>query len=189
MDAEERTWLARYRAGDAEALGALVEHHRRPLYAYIAGMTGAGAEADDVFQETWMRAIRRLPVFRPDNLRGWLMRIARNLVIDRARRRGPALSLDADGAGGGDWHERVADPGPSPLERAAAGDERRRVAAAVAGLPAEQREVFVMRTEGGLPFKEIARVQGVSINTALARMQYALGKLRNALETQGEADR
>ena len=58
-----------------------------------------------------------------------------------------------------------------------------RIAAAVAKLPAEQREVFLMRMEGDLPFKEIARIQKVSINTALARMQYALNKLRQDLKS------
>jgi RNA polymerase sigma-70 factor (ECF subfamily) len=52
------------------------------------------------------------------------------------------------------------------------------------GLPAAQREVFLLRTEGELPFREIARLQGVSINTALARMQYAVEKLRVGLRTE-----
>ena len=58
-------------------------------------------------------------------------------------------------------------------------DLGRRIARAVGSLPMEQKEVFVMRTYAGLPFKQIASVQRVSINTALARMQYAMAKLRS----------
>ena len=57
-----------------------------------------------------------------------------------------------------------------------------RIEAAVRSLPQEQREVFLLRTEGDVPFKDIARIQGTSVNTALARMQYALQKLRTELK-------
>ena len=61
-------------------------------------------------------------------------------------------------------------------------DEWERIRAAVMKLPPEQREVFTMRMDAGMPFKEIAKLQGTSINTALARMQYAMGKLREMLQ-------
>ena len=70
---------------------------------------------------------------------------------------------------------------PAPGERLEASELGERISGAVAGLPDEQKEVFVMRVRGELPFKEIARIQGVSINTALARMQYAITKLRPVL--------
>jgi len=189
MEPDDDESLARYRAGDAAALEALVEKHRRPLYAFILNRAAGTADADEIFQETWLRAIRKIHQFRAGNLRGWLVRIARNIVIDRSRRRRPEVSLDGAPAGEPSWHEMAPDPGPTPAEAATGADIRRRVAEAVAGLPAPQREVFLMRVEAGLAFKEIARAQGVSINTALARMQYALTKLRPLVGAEGEGVR
>ena len=63
-------------------------------------------------------------------------------------------------------------------------DLGQRIESAVRQLPEEQKEVFLMRVRGDLPFKDIAAIQGVSINTALARMQYAIVKLRNALKSE-----
>ncbi|HAL93080.1 MAG TPA: hypothetical protein DCM68_08675, partial [Verrucomicrobia bacterium] len=133
------------------------------------------AEADEWFQETWVRAIQHMNIFRHKNLLSWLFRIAHNLIIDQARRKKPDVSLD----------EPAAEPIPaaalSPADEAAGRDLGRHIAAAAARLPVEQREVFWLRMDAGLPFKEIARIQRCSINTALARMQYALQKLRDTL--------
>jgi RNA polymerase sigma-70 factor (ECF subfamily) len=112
----------------------------------------------------------------------WLFRIAHNLMIDRIRKNRPLVSFDApvteDGAPLGDL---------LPSERLGPDFESGgralglRIEAAAADLPPEQREVFWLRMQGGLSFKEIAKVQRCSINTALARMQYAVSKLRKEL--------
>jgi RNA polymerase sigma factor (sigma-70 family) len=183
----EVEWLAEYRRGNVEAFGRLVAHFRRPLYAFILRMIGNAADADEVFQETWFRAIRNLDGYRDDRFLSWLFRIAHNLVIDRARKAKPVVPLD----GQGEEHESRGDRLPSAVampDGAIAGRETgERIAAAVRDLPPEQREVFLLRTEGDVPFREIARIQGTSINTALARMQYALQKLRIALKDDYEA--
>lgn len=70
---------------------------------------------------------------------------------------------------------------PSPAETLEAQDLHQRIKKAVGTLPTEQREVFLMRMEADLPFKDIAKIQNTSINTALARMTYALDKLRKVL--------
>jgi len=179
--------IERYRHGEAEALAALVEKYRRPLYAYVLNMTAGREDVDEVFQEVWFRVIRRIDRYRQKNFYGWIVRIAHNLVIDRARRRKPSVSLDADGDG--DRHapaETVPARTADPAAESADTDLGRRIAGAVRALPPEQREVFVLRTHGGLSFKEVAAVQRVSINTALARMQYALGKLRLMLQEDYE---
>lgn len=182
MDVDDRDLLKRYRAGEVAALEALVEKYRRPLFGFIVNMTGGQDDADDIFQETWYRAIRKLAGYRQGNLLGWLVRIARNLVIDRYRRRKPDVSLDAEDGAGRALGERIEDPGPGPAAQILTRDVAARVAAAVETLPAEQKEVFVLRVRANLSFKEIAKVQRVSINTALARMQYALAKLRPVLK-------
>ena len=189
MDIQERAWLEEYRRGDTEALGQLVEQYRRPLFAFILKMT-SGGDAEEIFQETWIRAIRNLDRFQANNLLGWLFRIAHNLVVDRARRN--RLVLPGSGPGSSessrvDWVQTIpaADRGPSTeADRA---DLKARIDRAVLRLPADQREVFLMRMEGHLPFKEIARIQGVGLNTALARMHYAVLKLRTELKDEYEA--
>lgn len=178
--------MAEYRAGRVEALGQLVEHTRRPLYAFIAKMMQGHADADEIFQEVWVRAMRNLERYREDRLLSWLFRIAHNLIIDRSRKTGRLTSFDQIPAPDGlPLAERVPDSRPDPASVAESHDLQAQIAEAVSRLPPEQREVFLMRTEADLPFKEIARIQGVSINTALARMQYAVRKLRYDLRDYG----
>lgn len=180
----EVEWLAEYRKGNAEALGKVVAHYRRPLYAFILRMTEGKADADEIFQDVWFRAIRSLEGYRDERFLSWLFRIAHNLVIDRARRNRPVVSLDAGPGPDGEnpIESRHASPALPPDRIVAGHDTGARIEAAVRGLPQEQREVFLLRTEGDVPFKDIARIQGTSINTALARMQYALQKLRTELK-------
>ena len=182
MGTEDAQLLAAYRRGDAEALGQLVEKYKRPLFAFLSRFAANPGEADEWFQETWVRAIEHMNIFRQKNLLGWLFRIAHNLVIDQARRKKPDCSLDAPAAEtGAPLSDFVPSPFPSPADEAAGRDLGRHIAAAAASLPVEQREVFWLRMDAGLPFKEIARIQRTSVNTALGRMQYALAKLRATL--------
>ena len=182
MDDEDAKLLAAYRNGDVEALGRLVEKYKRPLFGFLARFAANPGEADEWFQETWVRAIRHMTYFRQKNLPSWLFRIAHNLIIDQSRRKKPDCSLDAPLAeSGATLADRVPSSLPSPAAEAAGRDLGRHIEAAAALLPAEQREVFWLRMAADLPFKEIARIQRCSINTALARMQYALEKLRAAL--------
>jgi len=184
MDTEDRGLIRQYRDGDVEALSALVEKYRRPLFGFILNMTEGQGDADEIFQETWFRAIRKLDSYRQKNFMGWLVRIARNLVIDRYRRKRPTISLDMTREDDTTPILELVDPGPGPTNQAVTQDDLGAVKRAVDTLPAEQKEVFVMRMQSGLSFKEIAKTQGVSINTALARMQYALSKLRPLLQNE-----
>lgn len=188
MDANDYQLLVRYQEGELGALEALVTRYRRPLFAYIGGMLGrdGASDSEEVFQEVWLRVVRHAHRYRDDNFGGWLMRIARNLVLDRARRRKPGVSLDQELESGGSLVEQVPGRGPDPHEAAATRDLRTRIAEAVRHLPPEQREVFLLRAQADMPFREIAKLQRVSINTALARMQYALAKLRPLLQGEYE---
>ncbi len=182
MDVEDATYLEAYFAGDAQALGPLVEKTKRPLYGFLYRFASSPAEADEWFQETWVRAIQHMNRKRPEKLQSWLFRIAHNLIIDQARRRKPDRSLDAPLSQSGDSLSTQIPDGALPPDLEAGGlDLGRRIETAAACLPLEQREVFWLRMQSDLPFKEIARIQNCSINTALARMQYALEKLRTTL--------
>lgn len=184
MDQTDSELLKRYRGGEVEALEVLIEKYRRPLFGYLLNMTEGKEDVDELFQEVWFRVIRKLGLYRQRNFFGWLVRIAHNLVIDRARRRKPDLSLDADCEDGGiPRREKLSGNETDPSQKVVDEDLGSRIRQAVSSLPSKQREVFTMRTYTGLSFKQIASIQKVSINTALARMQYAIAKLRPMLES------
>jgi RNA polymerase sigma-70 factor (ECF subfamily) len=187
MDGCDHELLERYGRGDVAALGNLVEKYRRPLFAFILNMTGGQGDAEEVFQEVWFRVIRKVGSCRQENFFGWVVRIAHNLIVDRSRRRRPEMSLDQEDEDGTALGATVEGAGPHPAREAEARDLGRRIAEAVDRLPIEQKEVLVLRTKADLSFKEIARIQKVSINTALARMQYALAKLRPILREEYRA--
>ena len=179
--------VQRYLNGDADALAPLVEKYRRPLYGFILQMNEGRLDPDEIFQETWFRALKNLHRFRKNNFPAWLMRIARNLMLDRIRKRKKQVSLqDAGGEGGTQsaLQERLPAPGLNPADGANGNALGAAIEEALRRLPPEQREVFVLRMQSGLAFREIARIQGCSINTSLARMQYALARMRSMLEKE-----
>ena len=202
MEGSASEWLQAYRNGDVEALGNLVEHTRRPLYGFILRMTSSQHEAEEVFQDVWLRAVKNIMKFDAQHFTthasgkssasensdrvekkflSWLFRIAHNRVIDRVRKRKPDFNLEDHREDQADWHERLEAPALLPDHIASTRDLGNRIRDAVGTLPESQREVFLLRTDADLSFKEIARIQETSINTALARMQYALAKLRDLL--------
>lgn len=191
VDENDEDLLERYVKGDTEALSVLIERYRRPLYGFILRMAASAHEADEIFQEVWLRVIRKASRYRRDRFRGWVYRIAHNLMIDYARRRKPNLSLDmpTGGAEGLTLAESLPSRERSPADEAKGKELERRIRQAVSQLTPEQREVFLLRMEGDVPFREIARIQRVPVNTALARMQYALHKLRAMLREEKQAVR
>ncbi len=182
MDQEDAQLLAAYLAGDNEALGGLVEKYKRPLFGFILRFSEGRGEADEIFQEVWVRAIKNMNRYRHKSLLSWLFRIAHNLMIDRARRRKPVVSLDTpESEDGIPLADQLAAVRLGPDEETSGREIGLRIEAAAAQLPIEQREVFWLRMQADLSFKEIAKIQKCSINTALARMQYAVSKLRKEL--------
>lgn len=176
--------IAEYRNGDTDAMQELVHRHRSSLFGYIVNMTANSGIADDVFQEVWIRAIKKLDKYKNDNFPGWLMRIARNFVIDESRKKKPQLSLDYETEDGQTLQQIVPGKVATPDMEVVSGELAARIADAVEELPPEQKEVFILRVKADMPFKEICKIQDTSINTALARMQYALTKLRDLLKDE-----
>ncbi|MBO5688689.1 MAG: sigma-70 family RNA polymerase sigma factor [Lentisphaeria bacterium] len=175
--------ICQYLAGDEQAFETLYTRHRKVLYGYLSGLLpGRSAEADEIFQLTWLKVIDQLKNYRDQGcFTAWLFRIARNLLIDRVRKNKHAdsmTSLDRE-----DVPLPAAPPGSEPWRTMDEADLGRAIRNALAELPEEQQEVFLMRSDAELPFKEIARVQQCSINTVLARMQYALKHLRKSLSS------
>lgn len=184
--------FARFRRGDRPAFETLLRRHRAPLFTFVLRTLGSGdrARAEDVVQDTFVRVINASSEWKHRAaFSTWLFTIARNLCLDQKRRDKHrwADSLDAPGAAGTTQPlgETLAGFSPGPERQAMAGALRPAIEVALSRLTPEQREVFVLREYSGLPFKEIAQVQGVGENTVKSRMRYALESLRSTLSEFG----
>ena len=167
-----------YLEGDSDSFTILYERYKRPLYAYLNRMLGNHAQSDDVFQQTWIRVVRRLGEYESkQKFFAWLTMIAHNLAIDQFRREKKSAELPLD-----DENVAVSEPvtHTEPWMRMHNRELGKALREAAEGLAEEQKEVFLLRQEG-LSFKEIAEVQNCSINTVLGRMQYAVKNLRKRL--------
>ncbi|MCC6648395.1 MAG: sigma-70 family RNA polymerase sigma factor [Polyangiaceae bacterium] len=183
--------MARFQGGDRGAFTVLMKRHLGGIYNFVARHTSV-AVAEDLSQEVFLRVVERNSAFKHEaKFTTWLYAIARNLCVDTLRkmahRRHP--SLDEPLPGGGSLGDTVRDEHPSAsAERMAAGREAAgTVTSTLEAMPEEQREVFLLREVGGLPFAEIAKVTGVPENTVKSRMRYALERLRGGLDGDGGA--
>jgi RNA polymerase sigma-70 factor (ECF subfamily) len=178
----EAALMARARGGDAEAFGELVRRHMRRAYMVSLGLVGSHEDALDLSQEAFARALRASRTLDPERpfypwLYGILRRLCLNHVRDRATRR---RKLETAGSWLADEaRARAADSDP---ERAAELEElRQRVAAAIDGLPSEQREVLVLREFDGLRYAEISALLGIPDGTVMSRLYVARRRLAAAL--------
>lgn len=156
--------------GTVERFRAVVLPHLDAAYGFARWLTRDPVAAQDLAQEAMLRALRYFHAFRGDDARPWLLRIVRNTWSDlRARRGGTDEALD-------EIDNRPAD-GPDPEQSALAGDRRRQIAAALAALPADAREVLVLREIEDLSYKHIAAVLDLPIGTVMSRLARAREKL------------
>ena len=138
-------------------------------------------------QETFVRVVQNAADFKHEaRFTTWVYTIARNLCIDQLRKRAHRRHPSLDEARGEDGEGRtlgelVPDKKADTERLASSSEIKERIAQAVAKLPDDQREVFLMREVANLPFKEIAEITGVPENTVKSRMRYALERLQEAL--------
>ena len=170
-----------FRNGDEAAMDALVARHGPSLMAYLRARS---PEAEDVFQETWFRAIRKINHYKKGSFRAWLIVIARNGMIDGFRRKRPTASLDAEDDRGLSMADTLPGTTVTAPEILASGESHQRLLEQIEALPAAQREVFMLRTQQELSFAEIAKLLKIPLNTALGRMHYAVTKLRQEWKTE-----
>jgi RNA polymerase sigma-70 factor (ECF subfamily) len=184
MDAEEDGELMlRYARGDLRAFEKLYRRYRRPLYRYLSRHTRNPESANDLFQEVWSKVIASRERYEPRaKFRTFLYRIAHNSFVDHCRRSSVRKELRAEAPGDEDWSVLLAAPEEErPDMRLQELQTFMRFRAAVAELPAEQRDVFLLYEETGLSLEEIAIVTGVGMETAKSRLRYAVSKLRRAM--------
>jgi RNA polymerase sigma-70 factor (ECF subfamily) len=183
VDETDERLMLRFQGGDARAFEVLVRRHRTPLFSFLLRLTGDRGRAEDLCQEAFLKAVRASGGWEPRaRVQTWLYAIARNLAVDEARRQAfrRAEPLDGPGAGAAARSED-----PPPDDAAGAALLRPKLEAALAALPDEQREVFLLREYAGLRFHEIAEVTGTPENTVKSRMRYALEGLRERLAALG----
>lgn len=177
MTASDEQLMARYCDGDETAFEALYLRHRGPLFRYVRRLAPAGADAESIYQDAWMRVIQARAQWRRDQaFKPWLYRIAHNKVIDRLRRDAHMSASDDEAvaglpAGGGELDVMQ-------LLR----DCVERLLALLAGLPEVQRSAFLLKEEAGLSLEQIGEVTGVGRETVKSRLRYALSRLRQGLE-------
>lgn len=169
-----------YQAGDNAAFDALLKRHQTRVFAYIKNIVKHDDIADDIFQETFVKAIMNIRQNRyseDGKFASWITRIAHNLIIDHFRQEKSENLVTTDGTEVDILNRRDLCDGnieDSLIESQIHSDVRRLVDA----LPESQREVLTMRFFRNMSFKEIADATDVSINTALGRMRYALLNIR-----------
>lgn len=172
--------VAAYANDNNEAFDVLLERHKQKVYTYIFHIVKNHDVADDIFQETLVKAIMTIKQGRyaeHGKFSGWLTRIAHNLIIDyfRQERLENTVSTDDDSCDLLNRRDLCDGNVEDEMVGEQIDEDLRRI---VMSLPDPQREVLVMRVYRNMSFKEIAEATGVSINTALGRMRYAILNMR-----------
>jgi RNA polymerase sigma factor (sigma-70 family) len=176
--------LAGLGTGDPDSAAGFVRRFQSRVYGLAVTILGDSQAAEDVAQETFVRAWRHAGTFdaRRGSVAGWLLTIARNLALDRARLKG-SQPMDPEFL-------------VARLERRTGGEElddvstiaeRERLRQLLAALPADQRRALVLATYFGRTAKEISELDGTPVGTVKTRIRDALVKLRNRLEVEDES--
>jgi RNA polymerase sigma factor (sigma-70 family) len=177
---EDAELLRAHLDGDREAFARLYDRHDRPCFQFIRRLLGsAGADAEDLHQETWLAVSRHASSFDPlkASFSAWLYTIARRKVWDHFRKQQTTRLV----SGQDDIILAVPDLGPTPLQQVESRETALALISAVEALPLAQRETFILFAEGGLSLEEIAGMTEVSAETSKSRLRYARANLRRVL--------
>lgn len=187
-DLPDEDLMLAYAAGDAAAFDALYARHEVALYRFVRRLLGASlaAQADEVFQDTWLRIVAARASFRPQGAawRTWAFTIAHNAAMDRLRVSGREVGPEheEDGEDPLDWlMASLGRTAPSSEDHAfwrAAGTQ---LLHCLEALPHEQRAAFLLHHEDGASVEDLARRLALPFETAKSRLRYALKKLRGCM--------
>ena len=174
--------MLRYRNGDVRAFELLYERHKGPLFRFILRQCAQRSVAEELFQDVWTNLIRSRARYRVRaKFTTLLYRMARNRLIDHHR---SASANPGHDAGAAEAPVDTAGAGPGPDDRLESHRTAARLRAQIAALPADQRDAFLLREEGGLRLEQIAAVTGVGTETVKSRLRYAVAKLKQALSEE-----
>ena len=180
----DQTLLEMYQQGNREAVSQLLERHTRRVRDYVRMMVKDNDVADDLTQEVLIKVVKVLDEGRytdKGRFLPWVLRIAHNRVLDYFRAQKQVKTVN-ESSSGFDILSSKNFAEPSIEDKLVSEQQAEEVRMLIEKLPAEQREVVKMRYYEGLSFKEIAEHTGVSINTALGRMRYALINMRQLIK-------
>jgi RNA polymerase sigma-70 factor, ECF subfamily len=174
---------------EAGLLDELIVKFQHRLMRYLLYLTGNREQAEDLFQDVWMRVLVRGGQFNGQaKFETWLFTIARNMVIDQRRKR-TATSLDELFEAGGDDDRpmsfEVADGEPNPFDRVSNFEDRERIATALLDLDTLHREVLVLRFYEELSLEEISKVTKSHLSTVKSRLYRGMAMIRPRLERAG----
>jgi len=174
-----------YQSGNDASLAELIRRHKRSIYTAIYLLVKNRSLAEDIFQETFIKIINTL---RSGNYNEegkfcpWAVRVGRNLTIDYLRKINRDVTI-RDGEGNDIFSYLLVEE-PSKEDLMISAQTKDLLRELIKQLPEEQKQVLIMRHWGDMSFKEIADATGVSINTALGRMRYALNNIRKLMEAK-----
>jgi RNA polymerase sigma factor (sigma-70 family) len=176
--------VKRFIQGDQSSIESLINRHKNKVYTYIILIVKNQQLAEDIFQDTFIKVIRSLQDGKyRDNGKfvSWVIRIAHNLTIDHFRKEKQFSTFSNEDYEADIFNTRKLADGT--IEDILVENQIvHEVKLLIEELPEDQKQVILLRHYGGLSFKEIAEQTGVSINTALGRMRYALINLRKLIE-------
>jgi RNA polymerase sigma factor (sigma-70 family) len=176
--------LAGLATGDPDAAAGFVRRYQARVYGLAVTILGDAKTAEDVAQETFVRAWRHAGTYdaRRGTVSGWLLTIARNLALDRARLKG-AQPVDPDFLAS----QLERDAGSDPVDPASRVAERERLRELLITLPPKQRRALVLATYFGRTAKEIGELDGTPVGTVKTRIRDGLLKLRTRLGVEDES--
>ncbi|MCX2837314.1 MULTISPECIES: RNA polymerase sigma factor [Salinimicrobium] len=182
-EANDALLVKSYMEGDEQSLSILINRHQQRIYSFIFSKVFDKDVAEDIFQDTFIKVIKTLKRGKYNEegkFLPWVMRIAHNLVIDhfRKNKRMPKF----ENSGDFNIFSVLCDSGLNAEKQIIKDQIEADVQELIKELPEDQLEVLVMRIYKDMSFKEISERTGVSINTALGRMRYALINLRKVIE-------
>jgi RNA polymerase sigma-70 factor (ECF subfamily) len=182
-DSDEALML-RYQAGDAGAFDALYARHRGGLFRFIGRQCRTREHAEELFQEVWMSLIQARMRYRVEaQFRTYLFTLAHNKLMDYFRRHGRVeLTLYERDDGENAVDQLMGSRVDEPLVRTESSQQSAAILRAIDGLPAPQREVFLLHEEGGLSVEDIAAATGCTFEAAKSRLRYAIARLREGLK-------
>jgi len=168
----EQVLILRCQIGDQLAFAELIRRYERPLRYFILRLLGDSAIAEDVFQDTWLSVIAKIGSLRKvESFTTWLYRIARNRVYQELRKKKYTVLLD----------EELQGPGDTPNDAFSA-EEAAKVHRCLEKLPAEHKEVLMLRFLEQMSYEQISKVVNCNLGTVKSRIYYAKRNLRRKME-------
>ena len=180
-----------YQQGDERAFEVLYWRHHRGIFNFISHFIGeSGNQAEELLQDVFLKVVKASKRYEPSaKFTTWLYQIARNGCIDHFRkmkhRKTTSLAQPIDSEEEMVLESTIAGTDPSPEKAARISEVGMVLKEAIATLPEDQKEVFLMREDLNLSFAEISELIGCPVNTAKSRMRYALEHLRKTLKREG----